>query len=731
MRTFLLALTLAAGAAAAAPKAEILWDRYGVPHIFAADRESMFYADGWAQAQAQGNLLLMLYGQSRGRAAEYWGPSHLALDRWVQLNGVPERAQSWYAAQDPTFRTYLDAFARGINDYAKAHPDAIAPEYRQVLPVSGIDVVGHSLRAVHYGYMGSMDRMDREVKAFIKSAKGVARTEELGRNGLAPRSVLRESSESRAQSRRILPEEPQLTAGSNTWAIGPPHSASGKAMLIVNPHLAWGDTFYRYMEMHLVGPGYDLYGAPQIGFPTPVVGFNQHAGWSRTVNTIDTVDFYTLKERDGQYDFDGRLRNFEREAKIIKVKQPDGSLKDERLEIRRAIQGPVVYDKDGIVIAMRVAGLDRPKMLEQWFRMGEATNLEQFKDALRLMSVPMWNANYADADGHIMMVFDGLVARRKSGDRDYWAGVVPGDTSNTLWTDYLSFDELPKSIDPPSGFHQNTNEPPWWMTLPPLDASKYPAYIAPPQMGNTLFRTKRSLHMITAEPKISYETLVADKLSTRVELADAVLPDLLKAAENSADPLIKEAAAVLSQWDRETNVNSRGAVLFRFFADQYFGANGDIDSRLRVKFDPMHPVESAYGLGDAPRALKALSEAASECRKTYGTLDVQWGLVNRFASGTADMPGDGGAGRFGIFRTIDFSRKVGGRLYATHGETIVCAIEFAGQQRGQCALSYGNSSQPGSVHQEDQLPLLVEKRLHPVWRARAEVEKNLEKREVF
>src|SRR5947207_11109754 len=77
----------------AAGKAEILWDRYGVPHIFAADRESMFYAQGWAQMQAQGNLLLELYGESRGRAAEYWGASHVELDRWVQLNGVPERAQ--------------------------------------------------------------------------------------------------------------------------------------------------------------------------------------------------------------------------------------------------------------------------------------------------------------------------------------------------------------------------------------------------------------------------------------------------------------------------------------------------------------------------------------------------------------------------------------------------------------------------------------------------------------
>ena len=451
------------------------------------------------------------------------------------------------------------------------------------------------------------------------------------------------------------------------------------------------------------------------------------------MNTIDTVDFFALKERDGQYEFDGALRNYERAAKIIKIKRADGSMTDERLEIRRAVQGPVVYDKNGVVIAMRVAGLDRPKMLEQWFRMGEATNLEQFKDALRLMSIPMWNANYADADGHIMMVFDGLVAKRKSGDQAYWAGVVPGDTSKTMWTDYLSFDELPKSIDPPSGFNQNTNEPPWWMTLPPLDASRYPAYVSPPKMGSTLFRTKRSLDMITAEPKISYETLVADKLSTRVELADAVLPDLLKAAGSSTDARVKEAAAVLEQWNHLTDVNSRGAVLFKIFADKYFGAgnNADIDSQLRVKFDPMRPVDSAYGLADPGRAVRALADAAEECRKTYSSLDVQWGEVNRFGAGTADMPGDGGAGRMGIFRTIDFSRKVGDRFYATHGETFVCAIEFAETQRAQCALSYGNSSQPGSVHQEDQLPLMVEKRLHPVWRDRAEIEKNLEKREVF
>jgi acyl-homoserine-lactone acylase len=682
----------------AAESTEILWDRYGIPHIFAPDRASMFRAHGWAQMQNQANLLLRLYGESRGRAAEYWGPSYLDLDRWVQLNGVPERAKAWYAAQDPTFRAYLDAFALGINEFAKAHPDAVTAEHARVLPVSGVDVVGHSLRAVHYGYMGSRERMNTEVRAFI------------GKQSVAELQT---------------PVDTEPLAGSNTWSIGPAHSASGKAMLIINPHLAWGETFYRYMEVHQVGPGFDHFGTPQVGFPVAVVGFNRHAGWGRTVNTIDTVDFYNLTVKDGQYVFDGRPRSFEEETRTLKIRQPDGSMREERLDIRRSVHGPVVYDENGVTIAMRVAGLDRPKMLEQWFRMGEAQTLQQFQAALRMMSVPMWNANYADDSGHIMLVFNGLVPRRKARDYAYWSRVVPGDTSETLWTDYLSFDELPKSIDPASGWNQNTNEPPWTMTFPQLDRTKYAGYVAPTGEALPQLRTLRSLRMITEDSKISYDQLIAKKHSTRMELADKVLPDLLKAANGTTD-----AAGVLEAWDRQTDVDSRGAVLFQMFADRYFSAaNGGIAARLRVKYDAARPLDSAFGLADPASALTALAAAAEECLKTYGSLDVKWGDVFRFASGTADVPGNGGAGGSGLFRTIAFSRQVGNRFYAGSGETIVCAIEFAASQRAQCLLGYGNASQPGSPHLEDQLPLMSQKKLLPVLREKKDIEGNLEKRE--
>ena len=525
----------------------------------------------------------------------------------------------------------------------------------------------------------------------------------------------------------------ELAAGSNTWAIGPAKSASGNAMLLINPHLAWGNTFYRYMQVHLVGPDYDQVGTPQVGFPVAVVGFNRHTGWGRTVNTIDTVDFYKLTVQNDQYVFDGALRPFERETRMLKVKQADGSMREERLDIRRSVHGPVVFDENGVTIAMRVAGLDRPKMLEQWFRMGEARSLEEFQSALRMMSVPMWHANYADDRRHIMFVFDGLVPRRRVRDYQYWSGVVPGDTSETLWTDYLSFDELPKSVDPPSGFHQNANEPPWLMTLPRLDRAKYPAYVAPTGEALPQMRTLRSLRMITEDAKIGYEELLAKKHSTRMELADRILPDLLAAAGNT------DAGRVLAAWDRHADVDSRGAVLFQLFVDRYFSAaGGAMDAKLRVKYDPERPLDSAHGLADSAGAAAALAAAADECVKRYGALDVKWGDVFRFASGNADLPGNGGPGGSGLFRTIAFTRRPstegrndGDRYYAASGETIVCAVEFSRDQRAQCLLGYGNATQPGSPHLEDQLPFMVQKKLLPVHREKKDIEAHLELRERF
>ena len=321
-----------------------------------------------------------------------------------------------------------------------------------------------------------------------------------------------------------------------------------------------------------------------------------------------------------------------------KVKQPDGSLREERLDIRRSVHGPVVFDENGVTVAMRVAGLDRPKMLEQWFRMGEARSLQEFQSALRMMSVPMWHANYADDQRHIMFVFDGLVPRRRVHDFQYWSGVVPGDTSETLWTDYLSFDELPKSIDPSSGWHQNANEPPWLMTLPRLDRTKFPAYVAPTGEALPQMRTLRSLRMITEDQKISYEQLLAKKHSTRMELADRILPDLLSAAGDT------DAGRVLAKWDRHTDVDSRGAVLFQLFVDRYFSAGERWDGRqasrqirprtaARLRSRPRRPcIGSAGALGGRRRMPAAVRRARREMGRRLSVCQREGGSPGQWRS---------------------------------------------------------------------------------------------------
>jgi acyl-homoserine-lactone acylase len=158
--------------------------------------------------------------------------------------------------------------------------------------------------------------------------------------------------------------------------------------------------------------------------------------------------------------------------------------------------------------------------------------------------------------------------------------------------------------------------------------------------------------MITEDDKISYESLIAKKHSTRMELADRVLPDLLHAADAGSE------AARSCKWDRMTDVDSRGGVLFQMWVDRYFSGPGGMAAKLRVPFDSQHPNESAFGLKDPASALIALAAAAEECQKTYGALDVKWGDVYRFASGNADLPGNGGAGGQWL-RTIACTKKVG------------------------------------------------------------------------
>ncbi len=664
--------------------AEILWDKWGVPHIFAKDAKSLFHAFGWAQAQSHGDLILRLYGQARGRAAEYWGEKYLESDRWVRTNGIPVRAGEWYRAQSPDFRSYLDAFAAGVNAYAKEQAGKIADDVEVVLPISPVDVMAHTQRVIHY--------------SFVTRPEAVA-----------------------AAARQM-----EQQGGSNTWAIGPKRSASRNAMLLANPHLPWADLFLFY-ESQLAAPGIDAYGATLVGFPVFGIAFNDNLGWSHTVNTYDGADLYILTLAEGGYRFDGQVRKFETEEQIIKVKQNDGSTRNEKLVVKRSAHGPVVIERNDRSVALRVAGIDQPGMLEQWWDMARAKNFREFEATLKRLQIPMFTVMYADREGRIMHLFGGRTPIRPDGEYN-WSGVIPGDTSATLWTKTHTYGDLPRVVDPPSGWLQNANDPPWTTTFPrALDANKFPRYMAPRAMS---FRAQRSARMLDEDGSITFDEMIEYKHSTRMELADRILDDLLAAVKNSNNDKAKRAAEVLAKWDRSADAESKGAPLFQSFADRMF-RRASRSSPFAVRWNENVPRNTPDGLADPDAAVEVLAAAAEQVEKNFGSIDVAWGEVARLRQGALDLPANGGPGDLGIFRVVGFAPDKDGRFRAMGGDSYVAAIEFSNPVRAMALIGYGNSSQPGSPHLTDQLPLFAKNELRPVWRKREEIMKYLAERKVF
>ncbi len=670
-------------------KTELLWDTYGIPHIYGQDNKSLFHAFGWAQMQSHGNLILRLYGQARGRAAEYWGEKYRESDQWVRTMGVPDRARQWYEAQSPIFRSYLDAFAAGVNAYVQEHPDLIDDAVEDVLPVNGVDLLAHLQRVLHFTFMVDPQQI-ASLTDPLHSAKAI----------------------------------PSPVMGSNAWAIAPARSASGNAMLLANPHAPWSDEFLWY-EAQLTTSEVNAYGATLVGIPVLAMAFNDYLGWAHTVNTYDGWDAYELTLLNGGYQFDGQMRPFETEQQTLKVRQDDRSLREEPLPVKRSVHGPVIAQEDDKAIALRVAGLDQPKALEQWWEMIHAKNLTEFEMALKRLQVPMFTVIYADRDGHILHLFNGQVPVHSQGDFEYWAGVIPGDTTATLWTKTHPYQDLPRVIDPPSGWLQNANDPPWTTTLPlALNPDNYPSYMAPRDPME--FRAQHSARMLAEDEQISLEEMIKYKHSTRMKLADRLLDDLIPAARQQGGEIARRAANVLEAWDHQAEPDSRGAVLFASWVQAV-----DFDRLFAVPWDKNSPLATPDGLANPASAVTVLETVAAKIEATYGALDVAWGDVFRLHYGDTDLPANGGPGSLGIFRVLDFVQSEAGRFQLVNGDTYVAAIEFSNPVRAMVLTSYGNATQPNSPHVGDQLELFARKELRPVWRSRKEVEAHLALRKEF
>jgi acyl-homoserine-lactone acylase len=659
---------------------QIAWDTWGVPHITADNIEELFYAQGWAQMHNHANLILDLYGSSRGKGAEYWGKSKLQNDILIHTLDFGGLTDEWESKQDPETKTIFKSFVEGLNAYASTHPEAIDKKNKVVLPLTTKDVNMHSMYVIFTRFIGGND---------------------LGR----------------------VQQWPDM--GSNAYAISPKRSASGNAMLVQNPHLPWWKEFL-FFESHLNLNGKNMYGSTLVGLPGIAIGFNEHLGWSHTDNTIDNADTYELELKDGGYLLDGKVKEFEASKKLIKIKQDNGSLVEQQIPLLKTIHGPVVNQKEDKVLALRMVGLDRPNMLLQWWKMINSTSFDEFESALKMAQIPFWNVMYADKSGEIFYLFNGLVPKRTEDSWAYWDRVIPGGKSADIWTEVHDYGDLPKVKNPINGWLQNANDPPWTSTIPiTLNPKDYPGYMAPQSMA---FRPQRSARMLIEDESITFDELVEYKLSTRLEFADRILDDLFVAIDASDSEKAKEAKIVLERWDREADADSKGMLLFYSWAKKF---NVWKESNYSEQWSIDKPNTTPDGLSDPNAAVQLLEQTAIEIETKFGSLDTPWGAYYRINYNGIDLPANGIDGSMGVFRVAWPGSNDEDHMYVGGGDSWVGVIEFGTEVKAKVLLSYGNATQKDSPHNGDQLELFSKKKLRDAWFTKEQVKANTKKIEVL
>lgn len=683
-----------------AGRAEVRRDAFGVPHVKGETIPAAVYGFGYAQAEDQIGGIMKRVLNARGELAKHFGPSLIEKDVFARRFHVHNGGRE-LATMSPEVRRLFEAYAVGVNAYIEDHR-ADLPEWIQ--PITAADILAAS-RAALMGFAFNRGDVIGKIQSEHKAGSTVG---------------------AEAASAAASAEEER---GSNMWALSPSRTTSGRAILMGNPHLPWELTWY---EGHLTVPGeYNIYGAAFVGGPVPTIAFNEALGWSHTVNYPDTEDVYVFREDPEHCAFilyDGASHPLKPVRFSVEVKQ-DAGMETKEFLFWETEFGPVVHRADGKVWVLKSSVLEQDDYVEQWYRMGRAKNLKEFRAALDLNAIPMFNVIYADRDGHIYYRWMARLPRRPAGQDG--SGEIDASDTSAIWSEVHASEEMPQLTDPKGGYVQNSNDAPWYTSLvEPIPAEKYPPYTEAPRLR---LRSQHGLSLINNYDKFSLGQVIEMKHSPRLLAAERICDDLVAdaraAAAESTDAAQAEelyaAAGVLASWDGTTARESRGGTLFALWWERYAKENKAI---WAVEWDAADPTGTPRGLGDRARGVSDLVAAARQCKADYGSLDVAWGDAHRMRRGALDLPMNGGPGEMGSFRVIDYKNAEDGKYVAYGGDGWVFAVEFGETPEAYSVLAYGQSEDETAEHATDQAAMFIDGELKRVLFNEADVERGTVKR---
>ena len=646
--------------------ARIERDKWGVPHIYGKRDADVSFGLAYAHAQDDFKTIQDILLASRGKLASVYGKGAAVNDYYVHLMDIWNHVDSNYTSDVPDdVKALCDGYAAGINLFLQDHPER---GRKKIFPVNGKDLIaGFSHRMpLMFGLDGVMKKLSKEKRPQL-----------IGLNG----------NDEDAESFKMV--------ASNVFAIAPHRSSDGYTRIWINSHQPW-DGPVAWYEAHFISEeGWDFYAGLFPGSPIPLIGHNQYLGWSHTVNSPDLIDVYDLKINPGnkdQYWFEGSWQDMKVRKVPIKVKLFGPFSWTFKRTVKESIHGPVMEFEHG-TYALRISSIKNLKFLEEWYRMGKATNFDEFRKAMEIHALPMFNTGYADKDGNIFYVYNAKIPKRD--DRYNWHELLAGDEQANIWTNYVPFDSLPQVLNPADGFLQNCNSNPYLATGNPTDVSKP----LPDWTGIETHQTNRAMRAletfgedssITRKEffKYKYDKKYSSH-STIAKVRDRFIQDIAK--ENT--PEFQEALELIRNWNLSADSTNKAAALSMIVLPNSFNEDN-------LKYDIVE-------------IKKKLRETIDFLINHFGRIDVPLGKALRLVRGETDLPLGGGPD---LLRAIYFKEKED-KYVGTAGDCYFQAVEWGpnGELNAWTIHQYGSATAiESSIHYDDQAKLFSKQEMKQV-----------------
>ncbi len=456
----------------------VVYDDFGIPHIYAENNSDAFKALGYVHAQDRLFQMEMLRRVGSGRLAEVFGKELANADNFFRTTGISDHcyqsAQNVKQHADSAWLQLANNYLEGINHFISVGTDPV--EFK----LAGIEKTPFTLEDLYYvvGYMTYSFDIAMKTDPLINdihqrlganylndlSFEYEDWQETIDGNDFSLNPSISTDSTSLTLSKSIssatenalsnLPIPP--FRASNAWVVGSTKTKSGKVLFANDTHIGFSQPSV-WFEAHIKTPDLNLYGNFLAGFPYPLVGHTDHHSWGLTMFLNDDLNLYKEQIENGNVYINGNWVPTVKKTDTIFIKGEEPFVIEREITPHGPIINPVHAQlKDQPPVAMSWAFLDFPmNALQAAHGFVFSDNIESFYKSASRLAAPGLNVMYGDVEDNIGWWAVAKLRKYREGLNSKL--ILDGSSGKDEILGYYSFDENPHAINPKEGFVYSAN----------------------------------------------------------------------------------------------------------------------------------------------------------------------------------------------------------------------------------------------------------------------------------